>query len=357
MSQLHDFSSAQKDAYSRAVPWALRNNEAKLYGDQTMPAMVGAGDRDVLQSAAQFRTLPNQEHIGRYTNSSGNVENNLSNVSTALVDMTTGKQSVNPNTMKVLEAIENQRGGLDAQEASAGHIVHTAKQIPASQQNAAIIDTGRVPLDAGQIDSMNAKLAALRSDPKEVAKFEKKRSLPGGGEKQWVPTQREFVVDALRDGTGLNVSPSSRGALVADFNTAYDQPAVAAESIKLAREAGLPIEPGKLESFYIPHEYGQGKKTSSILQQYADLPEGVSQTVSRNISESPDVRKVIKDQIARDNSPIFGGNAREDLQLMRKFFSEADWSKAVDMIKKGATPAAAVAALGYSLPSMAEEKR
>jgi hypothetical protein len=357
MSQLHDFSSAQKDAYSRAVPWALRNNEAKLYGDQTMPAMVGAGNRDVLQSAAQFRTLPNQEHIGRYTNSSGNVENNLSNVSTALVDMTTGKQSVNPNTMKVLEAIENQRGGLDAQEASAGHIVHTAKQIPASQQNAAIIDTGRVPLDAGQIDSMNAKLAALRSDPKEVAKFEKKRSLPGGGEKQWVPTQREFVVDALREGTGLNVSPSSRGALVADFNTAYDQPAVAAESIKLAREAGLPIEPGKLESFYIPHEYGQGKKTSSILQQYADLPEGVSQTVSQNISESPDVRKVIKDQIARDNSPIFGGNAREDLQLMRKFFSEADWSKAVDMIKKGATPAAAVAALGYSLPSMAEEKR
>ena len=357
MSQLHNLSAAEKDAYSRAVPWALRNNEARLYGDQTMPAMVGAGDRDVLHSAAQFRTLPNQEHIGRYTNSAGNVENNLSNVSTALVDMKTGEQSVSPNTMKVLEAIENQRGGLDAQEASAGHIVHTAKQIPVSQQNAAILDTGRVPLNVDQIDALSLKLDALRSNPKEVAKFEKQRTLPSGVQKQWVPTEREFVVEALRDGTGLTVSPSSRGALITDFNTAYDQPAVAAESIKLARNAGLPIEPGKLESFYLPHEYGQGTKTSSILQKYADLPEGVSQTVSQNISESPDVRQVIKNQIARDSSPLYGGNAREDLQLMRKFFSEADWSKAVEMIKKGATPAAAVAALGYSLPSMAEEQR
>mgnify|MGYP003654694971 CR=1 FL=1 len=355
MKQIHDFDTVDKDAYSRSVPWALRNNEAKLYGDQTMPATVGAGDRDVLHSAAQFRTLPSQEHIGRYTNSAGDVENNLSNVSTALVDMKTGEQSVNQNTMDVLEAIENQRGGLDAQEASAGHIVHTAKNIPASEQNAAILDTGRVPLDGNQIDALNAKLAALRSKPKEVAKFENQRALPGGGQKQWVPTQREFVVEALRDGTGLNVSPSSRGALIADFNTAYDQPAVAAESIKLARKSGLPIEPGKLESFFLPHEYGQGQKTSSILQKYADLPEGVSQTVSQNISESPDVRKVIKDQMGRDSSPISGEGARADLQMMRKFFSEADWSKAVKMIRKGATPAAATAALGYSLSSMAEE--
>ncbi len=40
---------------------------------------------------------------------------------------------------------------------------------------------------------------------------------------------------------------------------------------------------------------------------------------------------------------------------MRRFFSEADWNRAVELMKKGMTPAAAVAALGYSLSGMASE--
>lgn len=353
MSQLHNAPPEVKDAYSRAVTWALRNQDAKLYPG--MPASVGAGERDVLHSAAQFRTLPAQEHIGRYTNSAGQVENNLGNVSTALVDFKTGEQAVEPNTMKVLEAIENMRGGIDAQEASAGHIVHTAKSIPASERVAGVIDTGRRPLTAQEIDAMNAQMAALRTDPKVIAKYDKSRAVPGGSELDWVPTPREHVARALRDGAGLSVSPSSRGALVADFNTAFDDPLVAAEAIKRAQKAGLPIESGRLESFYVPHSYGQGAKTTSILQGFADLPGGVSQTVSRNLSESPEVRDVIARKMRRDASPIMGGGARDDIQLMRKFFSEADWSKAVEMIRKGATPAAAAAALGYSMSAMAEE--
>lgn len=353
MKQLHNAPPEVKDAYSRAVTWALRNNEAKMYPG--MPASVGAGERDVLHSAAQFRTLPAQEHIGRYTNSAGQVENNLGNVSTALVDFKTGEQAVEPNTMKVLEAIENMRGGIDAQEASAGHIVHTARSIPASERVAGVIDTGRRPLTSTEIDTMNAQMAALRTDPKVIAKYDQARAIPSGGEKDWVPTPREHVARALSDGTGLSVSPSSRGALVADFNTAYDDPLVAAEAIRRAQKAGLPVESGRLESFYIPHEYGQGAKTTSILKSFADLPEGVSQTVSRNLSESPDVRDVIARKMQRDASPIMGGGAREDIQLMRKFFSETDWAKAVQLIRKGATPAAAAAALGYSLSAMAEE--
>lgn len=353
MGQLHNAPQEIKDAYSRAVTWSLRNEDAKLYPG--MPASVGAGERDVLHSAAQFRTLPAQEHIGRYTNSTGQVENNLSNVSTALVDFKTGEQAVQPNTMKVLEKIENMRGGIDAQEASAGHIVHTAKSIPASERVAGVIDTGRRPLSASEIDSMNAQMAALRTDPKVIAKYDQARSMPGGGEKDWVPTPKEHVARSLREGTGLSVSPSSRGALVADFNTAYDDPMVAAEAIRRAQKAGLPIESGRLESFYVPHEYGQGAKTTSILQGFADLPEGVSQTVSRNLSESPEVRDVIARTMKRDASPIMGGGAREDIQLMRKFFSEADWARAVQLIRKGATPAAAAATLGYSLSAMAEE--
>ena len=41
----------------------------------------------------------------------------------------------------------------------------------------------------------------------------------------------------------------------------------------------------------------------------------------------------------------------------RRFFSEADWPKAVEMIRKGMSPAAALAALGYSASSMAGEQR
>ena len=40
---------------------------------------------------------------------------------------------------------------------------------------------------------------------------------------------------------------------------------------------------------------------------------------------------------------------------MRQFFSEADWNRAVELMRKGMTPAAAVGALGYSLSGMASE--
>jgi len=304
-----------KNLYSRSATWALRNQDASMYPG--MPESVGAGPRDVLHSAAQFRTLPVQDHIGRYTNSAGQVEQNLGNVSPVLVDMRTGEQMVEPNTMKVLEAIENMRGGIDAQEASAGHIVHTSRQVPASERVAGVIDTGGRPMDPAEVDAFNARLAALRS--------------------------------------GLAVSPSARGGLVADFNTVFDDPKASVDAIKRAQQAGIPVQSGRLESFYVPHEYGEGAKTSSILQGFADLPEGVSQTVSRNISESPDVRKVIEAKIARDADPQYGGGARDDIQLMRKFFSEADWARAVELMRKGMAPAAAVAALGYSLSAMAEE--
>jgi hypothetical protein len=356
LSQLHNMPAGVKDQYSNAATWALRNADADLYPG--MPSSIGAGPRDVLHSAAQFRTLPVQQHLGRYTNSAGQVENNLSNVSTALVDLRTGEHAVEPNTMKTLEAIENMRGGIDAQEASAGHIVHTAKAIPAAERNAGIIDTGRRPLAPDEIDSTNAQMGSLRSDPNKVAAVDKALAKREGTAMDWTdvaPTSNERIVRALRDGTGLSVSPSSRGALVANFDTAYDDPEVASAAIRMAQKAGLPVESGRLESFYIPHSYGEGQKTTSILQGFADLPEGVSQTVSRNLSESPDVRKKIASKIERDANPQFGGGARDDIQLMRKFFSEADWAKAVELMRKGVAPAAAVAALGYSLNSMAAE--
>jgi len=72
------------------------------------------------------------------------------------------------------------------------------------------------------------------------------------------------------------------------------------------------------------------------------------------LGESEDVRKALKGKIKRDAALP---NARADIQETRRFFSEADWPKAVALIRQGYTPAAALAALGYSASSMAEERR
>jgi hypothetical protein len=93
-----------------------------------------------------------------------------------------------------------------------------------------------------------------------------------------------------------------------------------------------------------------GEATSDVLRAFAELPPGVA----RNISESEFVRQAIRDKALRDS--LMGGT-RRDIQESRRFFSEADWPKAVDMIRKGMTPAAALAALGYSASSMAEDER
>jgi len=49
--------------------------------------------------------------------------------------------------------------------------------------------------------------------------------------------------------------------------------------------------------------------------------------------------------------------ARKDIQNTRNFFAEEDWPKVVELLRKGASPAAALAALGYSLNSLAGERR
>jgi hypothetical protein len=66
------------------------------------------------------------------------------------------------------------------------------------------------------------------------------------------------------------------------------------------------------------------------------------------------VRAAIREKALRDAKM---GGARGDIQETRRFFSEADWPRAVEMIRAGMTPAAALAALGYSASSMAGERR
>ena len=93
-----------------------------------------------------------------------------------------------------------------------------------------------------------------------------------------------------------------------------------------------------------------GEATSDLLTRFSELP----QSVAQNLSESEAVRNQIREKALRDAKL---GGARGDIQASRRFFSEADWPKAVKLIREGMTPAAAIAALGYSAASMAGEQR
>jgi hypothetical protein len=65
------------------------------------------------------------------------------------------------------------------------------------------------------------------------------------------------------------------------------------------------------------------------------------------------VRAAIRAKALRDSKM---GGTRKDIQETRRFFSEADWPKAVEMMRKGITPAAALAALGYNINAMAADE-
>jgi hypothetical protein len=87
-----------------------------------------------------------------------------------------------------------------------------------------------------------------------------------------------------------------------------------------------------------------------MLNAFADLPP----TVSQNLGESENVRTAIRAKALRDSKM---GGTRGDIQETRRFFSEADWPKAVALIRQGMTPAAALAALGYNVNAMAADER
>lgn len=319
--QVADMSFDQRKAYGDVGRW---DPEAQLgpgqesfrtpYGD------VGAGRRDALYSALGFRQLPSIDSVGNYTNSAGVLEQNPMTIARPLLDFRTIEKGVNantlnPNTLNATKAIETLRGVVDAQEAMAMNLPVT-------------------------MSSRRGKTNLLLD-----------RGMP--------PNREEMnnILNALR-GTGFegDVSATNRGALIFNFK---DDPAKAQRQLLKRQQALEAALPGSLatkagnEGFYVPamsaaDEANQGIATTRALQAFADAPEAAA----LNVSESESVRDIIKQKMARDEAR---GGARPDIQEMRRFFAEADWSKAVKLMRQGMTPAAAVAALGYSLNAMAGE--
>ena len=182
-----------------------------------------------------------------------------------------------------------------------------------------------------------------------------------------LPTSEQLAKlnDVMAD-TGFGVTATNRGVAVFPFDPTMD-PKAAGKILRSKKKELTAIYPSSPEmsmttTGYVP---GIGKRspegplstapysgeaTSDVLRAFADLHPSVAQ----NISESESVRQAIRDKALRDS--LMGGT-RGDIQESRRFFSEADWPKAVEMIRKGMSPAAALAAMGYSASSMAGEQR
>lgn len=305
----------EKLAYTNKARWDVPSP------DVNPDSTIGAGNRDAIYSAIGFRQMPTQESMGAYLNSLGVMEQNPSKVGNILVDFAKGSHEVDPKTLGAIGAGEKFRALIGGNEAGAANLLRTTA------------GTGKTSL------------------------------LLDSGGRQPTKEQMAKVINILKD-THLNATNSSRGISLLDLNNNANltnkvlkqkgkelQEAFPSQILKAKQntvyEAGL----GKFnkEGKIIPTKPGSGEATANVLRKFADQPPAVAQ----NISESESVRDIINKHIARDNEYA---TARADLQKTRKFFSEENWNKVVQLIRQGMTPAAAVGTLGLSLEGMAAEK-
>jgi len=337
MAQVPDMPFEQRRAYGETGDWATPAPMAAMdfespYG--TIKAgEVGAGNRDSIYRAVGMRQLPTTEGEGSSTNAEGVHRSGPMKTARPLMDFATadekkgiGTNTINPDTKAAVTAAEGFRALVDAQDAGAA--------------NLAVTMAGR-----------KGKQGLLM-------------------ERAQAPTGEELAnVQSLLEGTDAYAVPNNRGMHIMQTS---DDPGNREAVVKLLRKMQSQIDdafPGATrmaadnEGVYVPGlaKYdpeldkmvptvpGSGEATAAQMQRFADAPP----EVARGMSESEEIRSLIKQKIDRDRS--MGGD-RPDIQKTRQFFAEADWQKAVDLVRKGAKPAAAIAALGYSLQGMAAQE-
>jgi hypothetical protein len=367
--QALDMTPKEKLAYGQTGRWDLPSPEAAL---NEFPE-VGAGNRDILYGAAGYRQLPSRQAEGLYTNSLGGVETNPMTIARPLMDFPTGGGGLMaPDSRATMDFIEHFRPFMDAQEAGAYNLPNTMNAVQG--KNAMMLDTrginpnrladpsaGVLPT-AKQLGEINTALGEASGAAKKEAK-ELREKLPFGP-----PTKANFnKLQGLDDAaSGYGVTSTNRGALVFPYNAEASSAGIK----DIMKRVGPAIEnvfPGAKQERSLStmgYQPGIGKRspegplstapfsgeaTADLLRHASELP----QSVSLNISESEWVRNQIREKALRDSKM---GGARKDIQESRRFFSEADWPRAVEMIRKGITPAAALAALGYNINAMAADE-
>jgi hypothetical protein len=317
-----DMNDAAKADYGNVGRW-----DVEMPVDMNNPH-IGTGNRDVLYSAAGLRQLPTVDGWGAYTNMAGGVEGNPAKVARPLVDFPTGGGggSVAPLTNNAMDAIENFRGVVDGQEAYAFNMPNTMNS--AKAKSGVLMDTRPqgephtgVQPDKDVMAALNA--AAGQHGFGATATGRGVLAFPYSGVS--TPKERRAVTEALG-----GVLPGAN-AMPARPNTGYG-PAIGQWG-----EEGI-----------VPTPENSGIATTQLLNKFVGLP----QSVAQNISESEGVRGAITAKMARDSMLP---NARPDIQNTRQFLADGKWPQVVELIRKGMAPAAAAAALGYSLDAMAAD--
>jgi hypothetical protein len=331
--QALDMTPEQKLAYGREGRFDLPAPEMAL---NEFP-QVGAGNRDAIYGALGYRQLPSREASGLYMNKLGGVETNPMTIARPLMDFPTGGGGgrMADDSSRVMDTAEQFRALVDAQEAGAYNLPNTMAGVKG--KNSMVFDT------RGRVDDPLAD--------------------PSAGV---LPTSEQLarMGDVMGD-YGFGVTATNRGAVAFPFDSSMD-PKAASSAFRKTGKQMQEIFPSLQEKAitstgYVP---GVGKRspegplstapfsgeaTSDMLRAFSELPPNVAM----NLSESESVRAAIRAKALRDSKL---GGTRGDIQETRRFFSEADWPKAVEMIRRGMTPAAALAALGYSAGSMAGER-
>jgi hypothetical protein len=368
--QALDMTPEAKLAYSREGRFDQLVPEAAL---NKFPE-VGAGNRDAIYSALGYRQLPSRDASGLYINKLGGVETNPMTIARPLMDYPTGGGGLMaPESRRMMDAAEQFRALMDAQEAGAYNLPNTMAGVKG--KNSMVLDTrslnpnkladpsaGVLPT-ADQLSKVNKALGeASEKAAKGAEKIREK--MPYGPPTKSVARKLQGLDDAAG---GYGVTATNRGAVVFPYNPEAS-PGGLNEIFKLAGndiENAIPNaqrQKAISTTGYVPGVGRRspegplstapysGEATSDMLKIFSELHPSVAQ----NLSESEAVRAAIRAKALRDSKL---GGTRGDIQETRRFFSEADWPKAVAMMRKGATPAAALAALGYNINAMAAEKQ
>ena len=369
--QALDMTPEEKLAYGRQGRWDIPVPEAAL---NEFPE-VGAGNRDAIYSAMGYRQLPSREAEGLYINSLGGVETNPMTIARPLMDFPTGGGGgrMADESSKMMDTAEQFRALMDAQEAGAYNLPNTMDSVKG--KNAMVLDTRGLTPDrladptagvlptAEQLSRVNSILGEASGKSAKEAKALREK-MPYGP-----PTKSVFKkLEGLEDAAGgYGVTATNRGMLLFPYNSSSGSGGLS----QIMKTAGRDLEeafPGAerqkaiASTGYVPGvgkrspegpqrtEPFSGEATSDMLRAFAEM----HPTVAQNLSESEAVRAAIREKALRDAKM---GGTRKDIQETRRFFSEADWPRAVEMIRSGMTPAAALAALGYSASSMAGQER
>lgn len=292
---------SDKGFYASSAPW------------------VDSEGTDVLYKAAGYDQLPTKHSTGMYTNSQGVVENQPMLISRPEVPYRASTGRVTPQTLSELDTIENLRGLVDAQEAYGGNIPRILGS--AKGANGVVMQSPTQPTGK-QLASINTHLPkgyGASATDEGVALFPFDQSVP-----------LDPGLYAAANKSGFSYPSRTK---MASIDTVFGPGAA------------------KFDSNYNIVAAEPGEATSALLDKLRQQRPGLSSA----LGSDPDVLSAIKGKISRDTWDP-GAQVSSRIQETRKMLASGDMPKVVEMIRKGMTPAAALAALGYNINAMAEEK-